>query len=249
MALTAYIAATNRLLQNPVPANPLYTSADLTVYINQARQQLAGEAECIRADSAGALVAAQRNYLFTIFTVFTSGNTTLTGIASALTIRQMGVQVGNAIQPLTARPWPWFYRYNVQTGAAAATGTPSEWSQQGRGSKGTFAVSPIPTGVMTVFVDAACLPVDLADDTTPEALPAPFTTAIPYYAAYLAYLSSQRRDDATVMLGRYKEFVQRAVQETAGTVFPNNQPGGMGAQIAATRQTQTQAPSNGQGGR
>lgn len=250
MALNAYIAATNRLLQNPVPAsNPLYTTADLTVYINEARQQLAAEAECVRASSTGLLVNTQQNYPFSLFSVFSSGNVALTGISGVIAIRQMSVTVAGIQIPMTNRSWPWFNRYYVMTGAAAATGTPNTWAQQGRGTtKGTFGVSPIPTSGLTINVDAACVPVDLADDTTPEAIPAPFTTAIQFYAAFKAYLSSQRRDDATVMFNRYTEFMRRAIQENTSTVLPGNQPGGAGAQIAGSRAPLTSTPQA-QGGR
>ncbi len=243
MALTAYIAATNRLLQNPVPANnPLYTTADLTVYVNEARQQLAIDTQCIRGLSSGPTVIAARDYPFTIFTTVTSGGVVLTGIQQVFSIWQLAITIAGVLSPMTARPYPWFYRYHIMSGQAAATGTPRIWSQQGRGSKGTFSVSPIPTAVQQMFAEVSCLPVALVDDSTPEALPSPYTDAVKYYAAYLAYLSSQREEDATTMLGRYMEFVERAVQQNAGTIMPFNQPGGVGSQMAASKVTLTTRP-------
>lgn len=249
MALTAYIAATNRLLQNPLPANPLYSTADLTVYINEARQQLAGDAECVRANSTKAIVVSQWQYPFSFFTAFTSGNATLTGISSVLTIRELTIQDTDtgAFYSVYGRPWEYFQRYFINTGAfSISPGRPLHWAQQGRGAFGTFSVSPVPVLDNAFVADVCCLPVDLVDDTTPEAIPAPFTTAIPYYAAYKAYLSSQKTQDATTMLGRYEQFVKRAVEESTPTRFPGNFPGGRGAAIAAAKQSLTESSKGGQ---
>ncbi len=358
MALTAYLAAVNRLLQNPVPANPLYSTADLTAYINTARSQLAGDAQCVRASSFAALTAAQQLYPFSMFTTFprigvasgtiffsanpspaatitlngivwtfvasgavgnqtniggttaftiqqlvfdltasvnasltvarydisggpstatliityktagtagnaytlaasvatpsngtlTGGAVNLAGVQGVLTIRQLAVNTSGSIyKPLTSRPWPWFQRYNISNSATPATGTPTTWSQQSLGTLGTFGVSPIPTTSPTVQADCVCLPIPLVDDNTPECIPAPFTDAISYYAAYLAYLSSQKTQDATVMFQRYEQFVARAIQETAPAVLPMNYQGGRGAQIVASKQSLTQQSAK-QGG-
>jgi len=46
MALTAYLTQTQRLLSNP--SGSIYSPGDLTIYINIARQQIAGEGQCVR---------------------------------------------------------------------------------------------------------------------------------------------------------------------------------------------------------
>lgn len=346
MALTAYLAATNRLLQNPIPANPLYSTADLTTYINEARQQLAGDAQCIRATGTANLTAALQFYPFSLFGTFalpgvatgsitfiadptagdtitlngilwtfvmgapgahqltitgtlaitldvavnvlnaagdgamivasysdptgsaivityktpgatgntytlaasaatpsgatlTGGLATIPGIQGVLSIRQMSVATGSGFKLMTTRPWAWFNRYFLSTGVAQTTGVPSTWSQLGLGTKGSIGISPVATSALAVQADCVCLPVNLVDDTTAEAIPYPFTDAVPYYAAYKAYLSSQKTQDATTMLGRYKEFTKRAIEETTATVMPMNYQGGKGAQIAATKQSVT----------
>lgn len=245
--LTSYLSQTNSLLQNPVPANPLYSTADLTRYINEGRQQLAMDAECIRALTSGPTVMNIRDYAFSIFATFTTGGSIITGISKALTVTQMAVQSGGALLPMTERNYNWFYRYYIASGAAAATGIPRIWSQQGRGSSGSFSVSPIPTIAGTVFAEVTCLPVDLVDDTTAEAIPAPFTTAIQFYAAYRAYLSSQKTNDAKTMFDRYEQYVQRAIQQNTPTMLPILHPGGLGARGAASRAPVT-GPLQGGGG-
>ena len=47
--------------------------------------------------------------------------------------------------------------------------------------------------------DAYCNPIPLVTDATVEAIPDPFTQCVKYYAAYLAYLNAQRKDDAQFM--------------------------------------------------
>src|SRR5215469_913999 len=44
--LTAYLTQTQRLLSNP--SGSIYAPSDLTAYINQARQQIASQGECVR---------------------------------------------------------------------------------------------------------------------------------------------------------------------------------------------------------
>ena len=47
--------------------------------------------------------------------------------------------------------------------------------------------------------DAYCNPIPLVNDTTVEAIPEPFTASVKYYAAYLAHINAQRKDDAEYM--------------------------------------------------
>ena len=351
MNLSAYLAATNQLLQNPVPSTPLYTTADLTNWINEGRQQLAGETECIRATSVSALSAQQQIYPYSTFNQFgydssatgtitfpvnpsngntvtlngivwtfvtgtavgnqihiegtvavtvtslrnalnlsadpaltvaryTSANNVLTvsyktvgtggeaytlaasaatvsashltggftdieGISSVVTIRQLWLTVSGASDKnylINNRSWPWFVRYCIATGSAQSNGVPTTWAQLGRGSLGTFGVSPLPTLAYALTADVACLPIDLVTDADVEAIPEPFTTAVPYYAAYRAYLSSQKQDPATVMYQRYMNFAQKAMQETTSTVLPLNQPGGPGARMVGSKGPVTQQP-------
>jgi hypothetical protein len=61
------------------------------------------------------------------------------------------------------------------------------------------------------------------DDTTVEVIPAPFTTAVPFFAAYLALLGTQsqaRAEDAKRMLENYEEFMTRARRMSTPTTNP-----------------------------
>lgn len=85
--------------------------------------------------------------------------------------------------------------------------------QFGQGDQGTFQLSPVPNQVYPLELDCLGLPVDLIDDSTPEAIPYPWTDAVPFYAAWLAL---QERDDsraeqiAEKRLGSYRMMMRRA---------------------------------------
>lgn len=358
MLLSAYLTATQRLLENPVPATPLYTTSALTAYINEGRRQIAGDGECVRATASATLTPSGQLYPFNLFgtftrpsvatgyiqfasnpspgdtatfngvlwtfvagapganqvqiqgsveftvfqlqlalqassdplltvatyfafttgpvqlqvtykTIGTAGNsytlaasaatrsgptltggiTNIGGIASVLTIRQLSVNTTGSIYKMLAnRPWAWFNRYNLANGLSNATAVPTTWAQQAPGIQGVFGVAPPPASAYTIQADVVCMPSDLVSDSTYDAIPSPFDDAVPYYAAYKAYLSSQRTNDATVMLGRYKEFLKRAIDMSQPTVIPINFPGGRGAQITSAKQSLTAQPPQQQGG-
>ena len=88
---------------------------------------------------------------------------------------------------------------------------------------GSIFVDPLPDTGYVAKLDAVCYPVDLVDDTTPEAIPYPWTDAVPFFAAYYALLSSQnatRQADADRMMARYSEFVSRARRTSNASVLP-----------------------------
>lgn len=268
MALDAYIAATQRLLQNPAAPTPLYDPSDLTGYINIARGQIAGEGQCIRfyttlaasqgileypfssisltgrPDIAGvinirtmwrATAGATQTVTFPVIWTAATGAvmnwTTATGAPMIWTI-QRAVTAFTGQVWMTPRPFEWFSLYELNN-AAPVQGAPQRWSQFGQGASGspsqggTLWVSPVPDTGYTLTVDAVCYPVDLVDDTTPEAIPYLWTDAIPYYAAYMAYLSSQspaRETNALRMFGIYQEFVVRARRFSTPGILPSNLP-------------------------
>lgn len=223
--LTTYITQTQRLLQNPAPATGLYSTASVTDYVNIARKQLAGEAECVRAIGTISTVAGQRSYSFADINVGVSGTT---GIAGVFNVRRINFAVtSDGQQYVTPRPWEWFDQYcmNNPLPASGELGTryPRIWSQYGQGGgaptggssqSGTFYVDPIPDDVYTLYCDCVCYPITLADDTSKEAIPFIFTDAVPFFAAWYALLSNQtqaRRADAEAYYGYYQEFLKRAV--------------------------------------
>lgn len=205
--LSEYQARTNQLLQNPAATNVLYATADVTGWINQARGQVAGEGRCIRVLGTISTVVGQRDYSFaSISTVSVSG------VQGVLNIRSIQYGVASGMKWVNARGWTWFNFYRLNN-PVPQSGFPTDWSQLQPGANGTFYLDPIPDIVYTLTCDTVCYPVDLVDDTTPDAIPYLWSDAVPYYAAYLAFLSSQvpaRQNDANRMFERFSEFMSRA---------------------------------------
>jgi len=228
--LTNYLNITSRLLQNPPAPTTLYTTADLTTYINLARGQLAGEARCIRLPLAPiSLVLGQRAYNFSSINI---GTPSVNGIQGVIHIRRLMYAVGQGYKWLEPRSSPWFDMYYLNN-PVPVPGAPIRWAQYGQGSSGvgsitgvgagtmasgTFLIDPIPDATYNLFCDVVCYPQALTADTDVEAIPYLWTDAVPYYAAYQALLSAQtsaRMADAERYLNYYNMFVQRA--RTAAT--------------------------------
>lgn len=70
---------------------------------------------------------------------------------------------------------------------------PSFGSQFGQGNGGTFFFYPPPSQTYQLEYDCFCLPEDmLLDNSIPEVIPQPWTDAVPYMAAQLAYMELQQ---------------------------------------------------------
>lgn len=223
--LDDYVTRTQRLLQNPAPAVGLYATTLINDYVNIARKQLAGEAQCIRRIGTISTVVGQREYSFVNISV---GVPATTGIAGPYNVRRINYGIGDGQQYITPRPWEWFDQYclnnPVPINQAGTPGSrpPTSWSQYGQGSaaptggssqSGSFYLDPIPDDVFTLYCDCVCYPITLADNSTVEAIPYPFTDAVPFFATYYALLSSQtqaRRADAEAYYGYYQTFLDRA---------------------------------------
>lgn len=232
MALASYETLTAALLQSPSSPIPLIPTAILDTYIAIARKQVAAEAECIHVLATLALSAAQQVYGFSAITI---PGTPTNGIGSVIAVRS--VRIGG--QPIDIRAWEWFAQYYLGNGQ---TGTPVRMSQQGQSLFGTLWFDPTPNATFSANLDVVCLPVNLVDDTTPEAIPPLWTDAVPFYAAWLAMQNLQRQADAEMMLRRYESLVRRGRQFATPTELPDNLPGGSGAAAAASRQILSQPP-------
>lgn len=220
--LNAYLLQTRSLLQLPgTDSTSLYTDADLTRWINTARGQLAGEAECIRVMGTVPTVVGQRPYSFSAINV---GVPATTGVQAVMNVRSIRYSVPGADGSLwvPGRPWEWFNLYELNN-ATPPSGPPETWSQFGQGAApgigtgsgatGSFYVSPLPDIAYTLNCDCVCYPIPLTVDGTVEAIPYLFTDCVPFFAAYYALLSPQmgaRYNDAIQMYKMYAEFMSRA---------------------------------------
>jgi hypothetical protein len=96
-------------------------------------------------------------------------------------------------------------------------GNPAKWARYNN----NIYLRPIPSQPYPMQWDTICSVIDLVDDTTVEALKYPFTDAVPYYAAYLALMNSQRAQDADNMFKLYEQFARRARTFFQRTMMPS----------------------------
>lgn len=210
--LNSYVANTALLLQNPGAPATLYSTANLTTFVNTARTQLAGQTECVRASVTLSVTSLTNIYNFSSITSLP------TGVQGVYNVRQSSRVNGTGYTYMGSRPYPWAKLYWL-SGAAPAAAAPTEWSQFGIGATGSLVLDHVPNTSYVLSLDASCYPISLTTDSDPEAIPYAFTDAVPYMAAYYAYLSAQRTEDADAMLRRYEDFVKRAQKISVPTVL------------------------------
>jgi hypothetical protein len=86
---------------------------------------------------------------------------------------------------------------------------PTAAAQFGQGVNGSLYMYPVPSSIYQMELDCFCLPIDLEDDETFEAIPKPWTDAIPYFSAHLAFLELQNLNSAKFYLDLYDAMVHR----------------------------------------
>lgn len=213
-------------MQNPAAPSSLYTTADLTSWINIARGQLAGESECCRVIGTIQTQIGIRNYNFSAINI---GVAATTGLQGVINVRRLSYNVASGQKWFSPRAWQYFDYYFLNN-PVPQSGPPNEWAQLGAGSSGqgsitgqgagtmssgNFYLDPLPDLIYTLNCDCVAYPIALATDTDVEAIPFLWSDAVSYFAAYLALLSSQtsaRQADAERMFGYYTTFVKRARQ-------------------------------------
>lgn len=219
-ALSAYQSITQGLIQSPQSPIPLLPTPQLTSFINLARSQVAIDGECVRTVATGTVAGGLVEQPLSGLTIFQQG----TAYEQAIVVRN--ATLGGARMDI--RPWDWFVAYNM----ASPEPTPT-MAQQGRGSLATLYISSPNGGAL--WTDIVALPVPLVDDTTYDAISYPWSDAVPFYAAWYAYMAFQRQADADMFMVRYRELMHRAGTTVTSTNLPENDPGGVGAQIAASK--------------
>lgn len=214
MALNAYITQVQDLLHDAGAS--FYSVAAITRWINAARLKVAQKGQCIRVlPPSGAAqnqtVALQEVYPFSAVNPFVQ----LTpGVSNILGVKQVAVSWGSMKPALGYSPWRLFNAY-FRAANVGPGNLPVRWSQYGQGENGSIYLYQIPSSALPMDWDCICEPLALAADADPEAIPAPFTDAVQYYATYLAFLGAQRSQDAEEMHNRFERslFLARATSQ------------------------------------
>lgn len=155
-------------------------------------------------DNTASTIAGREVYKFSdlnVLAVRTPGVQQILGILGIAS--QWGA--GNTYKPtLNHMIWSEFQAY-TRVYANSQVNFPAIWSSYGQGASGSFYLFPVPSQQMAMDIDTYCVPIDIASDQDPEAIPYPWTEAVQYWAAYLAYNNSQRKGDADRMEVYYQK--------------------------------------------
>lgn len=79
-------------------------------------------------------------------------------------------------------------------------------AQLGQGVSGSLYLYPLPSTAWQMEWVARCLPQDLIDDQSVEAIPQPWTDGVAHFASYFAYLSLQNPNMARLHLELFEKF-------------------------------------------
>ena len=196
---------------------------DLTAYINEARNQIAGESECLADFSSLTVAPPNQRYQFSAITISTANRTA--GFSQIINVRMANFNVASGAKLVYPKSWQWFQLYYLDQPVPSA-GEPVLFAQQGQGTAGTLWIN-LPDTNYTLNLDAVCLPVPLVNDTTPEAIPLLWQIPVPFYAAWIAMMTrpvpSSNPND---MFDRYQQMMARARAAAISAVLPHIQSQG-----------------------
>jgi hypothetical protein len=131
------------------------------------------------------------------------------GVASIFHIRSLSVIYANYRYTLPVYSFTTYQSIIRQYPSFQFQYVPTFAAQFGQGTDLSFFAYPIPSQQYQWEFDALCLPSDLTDDQSVEAIPDPWTDAIPYMAAHLAFLELQNGNMARYYWDLYKEMMLR----------------------------------------
>lgn len=86
---------------------------------------------------------------------------------------------------------------------------PCYGAQFGQGTEGSLYLYPTPSQSYQTEWDCLCIPADLTTNDSEEALPSPWTDAVPYFSAALAYEELQNLNAARYYHDQYDKMAQR----------------------------------------
>ena len=133
---------------------------------------------------------------------------TFPGVEAVIAIRSFSVIYSNMRYSLTYRSFS-SYQAHIRSFTQQYQYTPVVYSQYGQGTEGSFYVFPYPSQVLQAEYDCLCLPSDLVDDQSYEAVPNMWRDGVKFYAASLAYLSLQNYNAATAMEATFNNYISR----------------------------------------
>jgi hypothetical protein len=193
-----------------------FTIPRLTGYINRSRRRIAAVSGCLRFIPPGTHTKPSREiYPFSEWNAL--AQEVCPGAQSILACRSLAVglggswtQDGDGIWAITKGSWKPLWkrivwtdfqaRFRIYGGTFYGTiSQPGWYSQYGEGPAGALYLAPIPSIAAPMEVDLTLIPKPLLTDDDIEPIPYPWVDAVSYWAACLALLQQQRKEDAQNM--------------------------------------------------
>lgn len=149
-------------------------------------------------------IQAQELYTFANANTIIDLTSATTGLSGIYGVMSVAISQGNIRPTMRYLPFVDFQAY-CRAFEGTVQNYPVVFTQYGQGESGSIYLFPVPSGTYNMEWDTYCQPIDLVTDSTVEAIPYPWTEAVPYYAAMLCYEYSQRNDDSQRMMSLYKQ--------------------------------------------
>jgi hypothetical protein len=198
--LAAYIAEVQDHLNDS--QGHFFPEERLQRFINRSRRRVTAVSGCLRCVPPG--VQTQKGVEVYRFTDWKAqAQAEIPGTAGILACRSLAVAIGvGGWKPMWRRlPFSDFQaRFRIYNGSYyGVISEPGWYAQMGEGEYGSLYLAPIPSQQQPMDVDLTLVPAPLLTDQDPEPIPYPWTDAVSYWAAVLALLSQQRKEDAQAM--------------------------------------------------
>ena len=216
--LAQYVADTQNFLNDP--AGQFFAVPTLHNYINRARRRIAAASGSVRVLIHAHTHANQEEYKFSEWTALAQKTP---GVREVLAVRTLAIAIGpgdGAWKPVWNRLAFSDFQTRFRIWNKAWVGTisyPGFYAQYGFGIGGSIFLAPIPSQEQPMELDTSCMPFPLKDDNDAEAIVYPWVDAVAYYAAVLAMLQQQRKEDAAALL----QIFQAEMPFAASVVAPS----------------------------
>ncbi len=162
-----------------------------------------GASVTLTVSNPNVLVAGQEVYKFSDVDL-----TAFPGVDSIFMIKSISILYSNYRYSLPVYAFS-EYQAKLRRYPFSYQWVPTCATQFGQGADGSFMVYPIPSQAYQFELDCFCTPSDLTTNLSDEALPLPWTEAVPFGALYYAFLEIQNYNVAKFMNDQFDLFMNR----------------------------------------
>lgn len=131
------------------------------------------------------------------------------GVESIYAVLSVSLIYANGRYSVLVYSFPQYQATIRQYGPGNYFYVPCMGAQYGRGAGGSFYLYPPPSQSLSMEWDCVCLPSDLTSDLDHDPIPSPWTDAVPYWAAHLAFLEIQNMNSARAYKDMFDERMTR----------------------------------------